>query len=530
MARVTVAGTLPSIIIENTTAAGWAGVLTLSGEVGNVSSVAVSGSGASYFATIWDPAHGLVKVTPAAKIDYEMFRLLNTVPVLDFSLTISFSDGSSEVQPTNYHIAVQNIDDTPPSALAFSSGGSATAGVLGAVIGTLRVTDVETIGPFLFSFADADAWKYQVVGTNLVLKPGYSYGLDDVGTVKLPVQVSDGIQSAGFTLSITVSAPGSQADVITYLTPGKNIDGFAYAGAGNVGSMHTSSEVGYIENYGGGVHAVMMRDGTAFALPAAVTQLHFADGWVDMRFNNLAAEVYSLYQTILHRAPDPTGYADWTNVLSKGSMSLLQVTQSFMQSPEYVARIGNPSDAGFVTQLYWDAFGRAPDAGGYNSQLTRLQAGTSRAQLVDNFILSTEAINNLKKQHADGFWVPNPYGQQVAMVYEGALGRLPDPNGLANYTAKMASGALTNKSLSYEFGSSAEFLNKYAAMSDRDFITEMYHNVLHRNPDAAGLNSWTAALTNHTQTRSDMVYNFVFSPADIKTFGTHFGGMDLFGY
>jgi hypothetical protein len=522
-----VSGVLPSVIVENTSSSGWVGTLELAGDLSAVTGVALAGFGASYFSARVDVTTGIATINAASRIDFEMFALLGLSPVLDLTLEVWFTDGTVEVAPTHYPVTVQDLDDTPPTAVAFSSGGGATAGELGVVIGTLRVTDVDTTGPFYFSFAETDAWKYRMVGNTLMLAPGYSYGLDDVGTIRLPINVSDGRQSAAFTLDIAVAAPGGQPDLVTFLNPGDFLYGFFYNSPTSVTTLRTSSDVGYIENYGG-ARALMMRDGTALWLPTTVNQIHFADGWADLRPTGVGQQVLALYRTILQREPDSAGYWNWTSQLASGATTLLQMTQSFIASPEYVARIGNPDDPTFLTQLYYDAFGRAPDAKGYANNLARLASGLSRAQLIDAFLLSAESVNRMKKQHADGYWIVQPNAKNVAMIYEVALSREPDWDGLQHWVQAVTSGRLTLKALANQFGASDEFLGKFAGMSNSEFVTTMYQNALGRAPEPTGLANWTARLDNNVVTRSDLVYSFGFSAENVLTHNYKFGGLDLF--
>ena len=44
--------------------------------------------------------------------------------------------------------------------------------------------------------------------------------------------------------------------------------------------------------------------------------------------------------------------------------------------------------------------------------------------------------------------------------------------------------------------------NSGAGMTDSSFITSLYNNVLHRAPDAAGLDFWTNGLQNGTSRSS----------------------------
>ena len=57
------------------------------------------------------------------------------------------------------------------------------------------------------------------------------------------------------------------------------------------------------------------------------------------------------------------------------------------------------------------------------------------------------------------------------------------------------------------FVHSAEFTNKYGALSNAQFINQLYLNVLDRTPDAPGL-AWNLNLLNTTLTRADMLNGF----------------------
>jgi hypothetical protein len=64
------------------------------------------------------------------------------------------------------------------------------------------------------------------------------------------------------------------------------------------------------------------------------------------------------------------------------------------------------------------------------------------------------------------------------------------------------------------FVGSAEFQSVYGALNDHDFVTLLYHNVLHRDPDAGGLTNWVNALAGG-ETRAQVVIGFSESPEHI---------------
>ncbi|HZH27026.1 MAG TPA: DUF4214 domain-containing protein [Azospirillaceae bacterium] len=82
---------------------------------------------------------------------------------------------------------------------------------------------------------------------------------------------------------------------------------------------------------------------------------------------------------------------------------------------------------------------------------------------------------------------------QALRVYKAALGRDPDTAGLS-YHVKNMDGGLSLANIASQFMASREFHAKYGALTDEAFVTQLYRNVLNREPDAAGLDFYTDKL------------------------------------
>lgn len=93
---------------------------------------------------------------------------------------------------------------------------------------------------------------------------------------------------------------------------------------------------------------------------------------------------------------------------------------------------------------------------------------------------------------------------QVARLYDTALGRLPESAGLQSLTSSIESGQLTLNQAAASSIVSPEFQSRYGTLDDASFITLLYHNALHRDPDQGGMATWTYALS-HGMPRSDLV-------------------------
>lgn len=105
--------------------------------------------------------------------------------------------------------------------------------------------------------------------------------------------------------------------------------------------------------------------------------------------NGTAGQAYRLYRAAFDRAPDAPGLSVQINALDNG-LSLLQISQNFIDSAEFSATYGNLNNQQFVTQLYANVLDRTPDAPGEAVQLNALNNGMSRAQMLVNFSESAE--------------------------------------------------------------------------------------------------------------------------------------------
>ncbi len=101
-----------------------------------------------------------------------------------------------------------------------------------------------------------------------------------------------------------------------------------------------------------------------------------------------AQYVTLLYGNVLGRAPDPAGLAGWVALLDGGTYSRGQVMLGFSESVEYQAAMENEV---FVTMMYAGMLRRTPEPGGFGGWLGFLDAGTyTRAQVIDGFLYSVE--------------------------------------------------------------------------------------------------------------------------------------------
>lgn len=99
-------------------------------------------------------------------------------------------------------------------------------------------------------------------------------------------------------------------------------------------------------------------------------------------------------------------------------------------------------------------------------------------------------------------------------LYKAAFDRAPDEGGLGFWISAIDSGASLT-SVAKGFISSPEFQNLYGNnVTDKDFVTKLYNNVLDRNPDQGGYDFWLGTLAKGS-TREDVLVKFSESPENV---------------
>ncbi|WP_063402769.1 DUF4214 domain-containing protein [Prochlorococcus marinus] len=101
----------------------------------------------------------------------------------------------------------------------------------------------------------------------------------------------------------------------------------------------------------------------------------------------------------------------------------------------------------------------------------------------------------------------------IFRLYNAAFGRLPDAAGFKNWINVNSSGKKTYKETAKAFAESQEFANCYGAnLSNTDFVTILYNNVLDRDPDPKILAKYVGELNDGTNERKDLLYIISESP------------------
>jgi hypothetical protein len=129
-----------------------------------------------------------------------------------------------------------------------------------------------------------------------------------------------------------------------------------------------------------------------------------------------------------------------------------------------------------VCKVYADLLGRPVDPAGAAAWTAYLNAGGSRARVVQAILSSPEYRTD-----------------RVASFYQAILGRAPDPSGLALASAELAAGA-SDEVVEADLFGSTEYFTTRGGSTGKQFILALYRDVLGREADADGLAFWEAQI------------------------------------
>ena len=403
-------GSAPSSIVEGSGPGDWIANLDLGGDLLRLVAVETVGPAAAFFSASWDAALGVATIRPDARLDYESFSVAGALPEVEIALRFVFDDGTRQEDGPRFRVAVLDRDDTPPDGLAFSGGGTVAAGEIGAAIGRLSVSDPDSAGPFHFSFAPEDEWRFEVVDGVLKLRDGITLGWDDVPARPILIEVSDGRQSAAFLLDVAVTDPAPAGPPASPAPPllaaGETRAGFALAGSREALTTRPAEQANAITPHPGGARQVVLDNGDEVWL-GPLDRLRFADGWLGPAGEGPAAQAAAVHRAVLGKDADGVALAPIVAELRAGA-GWAEVAERLLDAAPALAAL---DDAGFVSALFRAALGAEPGAGDLSLHTARLaDGGASRAQVAADIALSPAPLARLAAAAPQaGHWVADPF-------------------------------------------------------------------------------------------------------------------------
>lgn len=147
-----------------------------------------------------------------------------------------------------------------------------------------------------------------------------------------------------------------------------------------------------------------------------------------------------------------------------------------------------------VDRLYLDLTAVAPSASARSSWVSQLTSGAKRpGDLVAALRVTPD---NTAKIDA------------TVRLYRALLGRAPDAGGLRFWVNRRRSGSWTLNRMATAFSSSSEFQRKYGSLTNKQFVTQIYTDVLGREADPGGVAYWTGKLDAGQRTRGTVMVGF----------------------
>lgn len=221
----------------------------------------------------------------------------------------------------------------------------------------------------------------------------YTPATDYYGADVFTVMVSDGGNAKEKTVNLNISPVGTNNnDVFVASKAALSIDGKA--------GLDTLIASGPQANYtissfvAAGITSYVVTDRTGvdgINTLTSVERIQFTDTNVALDINGTGGQVYRLYQAAFNRAPDVAGLGFQMSAIDKSGLTLNQIAQNFITSPEFVRTYGSLSNTAFVTQLYANVLHRVPEAEGLKFHTDLLNANAvSRATDLVGFSESAE--------------------------------------------------------------------------------------------------------------------------------------------
>jgi hypothetical protein len=137
--------------------------------------------------------------------------------------------------------------------------------------------------------------------------------------------------------------------------------------------------------------------------------LMFLDRYVATDVEGTPGRLYRMYKAAFNRAPDEAGIGFWIGAAAQGT-SVEAIAEQFASSQEFISMYGATlSNADFVTRVYGNVLGRAPDEQGHAFWLGALEQGSTRATVLALMADSPENRGIVNPAIANGFTF-KPYG------------------------------------------------------------------------------------------------------------------------
>ncbi len=203
-----------------------------------------------------------------------------------------------------------------------------------------------------------------------------------------------------------------------------------------------------------------------------------------------------MYVKLLNRNADVNSLNALTHDITYSGKTGADIVLSIISSAEFINL--NLSNEDFVERLYAALAGRYSDPTGKANWVNLLRSGATRQDVARRFINAYEFADicltyGVRSGSTAAPTITKSASSSVRFfvnrLYTSCFGRNADEGGMEYWSSQLANLHVTGTQAAYNFVFSDE-MNR-ANLNDTQFITVLYRALLGREPDAAGLTTWT---------------------------------------
>jgi hypothetical protein len=513
MRTLNISGSLPSTIVENTAPWEWAGGVALLEDPAIVRFVEVEGFAGNFFDARLDSRTGFISITPSARMDAEWFTSSSLSMDLTLGLRFFLTDGTQARGSQSFTVRLQNLDDTPPEALAFTSGGSVRAGVAGAVIGQFGVTDRDTAGGFTFTLSEGDAWQFEVVNGALRLRPGVSVSLADGPERSVTVTVSDGRQESAFTIDFDIlPAAGLPQEPVNFLMPGESKLGLSWGGVQSAMPWSgADSVVGFVPIWD--IRSVTIASGLVRIDREDRTSLLFdkpriidlGSGLIDFRPEGAAASAWLILETVLNRPATLVEIGEYIHRLFVFGQGPLEQIAGLLTTGEAGARFARMTNQQFVREMYANIVPWDPGNDVVNWHSDRMALGLQTRQgLVWDLVNWRREMPEFQQMMETGLYAPRGWLPQIGAMLDFYNNWDLGPY-IWEWVNALNAGQLSLRQLARAFSFNPTAAENLHALPDRDFLASAHMQFRGTPMAERDINDWIHAMSRGYLDRYDFI-------------------------
>jgi hypothetical protein len=207
--------------------------------------------------------------------------------------------------------------------------------------------------------------------------------------------------------------------------------------------------------------------------------------------------IYRAYDEILHREPDPEGLRTYRREMLENGWTETEVRRALRSSGEREVVRREMVDRA-IQRAYRDILHRDPDPEGLRTYRREMLQNGWTEQEVRRALRTSGERDGLREQDAE---------RVVRRIYQEVLGREPDQRGLSLYRDRMVRERWSEDKVRDALMDSPEYRDKNRMTRDKavEIVRRAYREVLRRDPDPAGLESYVGRIMRERWTEQDVV-------------------------